>query len=35
LQIGANDGYRSDPLNLAIFRYKLAGRKIAADSKAA
>jgi FkbM family methyltransferase len=25
LQIGANDGYRSDPLNLAIFRHKLTG----------
>ena len=25
LQIGANDGYRSDPLNLAIFRHKLKG----------
>lgn len=25
LQIGANDGYRSDPLNLAVFRHGLAG----------
>jgi FkbM family methyltransferase len=25
LQIGANDGYLSDPLNLAIFRHKLTG----------
>ena len=25
LQIGANDGYLADPLNLAIFRYKLRG----------
>lgn len=25
LQIGANDGYLSDPLNLAIFRHKLSG----------
>ncbi len=25
LQIGANDGYLSDPLNLAIFRHRLAG----------
>jgi FkbM family methyltransferase len=25
LQIGANDGYRSDPLNLAIFRHRLTG----------
>lgn len=25
LQIGANDGYRSDPLNLAVFRHKLTG----------
>jgi len=25
LQIGANDGYRSDPINLAIFRHGLAG----------
>jgi FkbM family methyltransferase len=25
LQVGANDGYLSDPLNLAIFRHKLTG----------
>jgi hypothetical protein len=25
LQIGANDGYLSDPINLAIFRHKLTG----------
>ena len=25
LQIGANDGYLSDPLNLAIFRHRLTG----------